>query len=458
MDSLVAGDGLTSIELVPEDAMGVGWHLLGPDYSLGDPQAITTAIRSLLLDGSTVVGRQSDNRDITFSVQVKATSRNDLTIRENQLRSIVERAVWTLSWTPEGGATTVFDCFRGQVETGWDEREEGWWTRQVNIVCRALPFGRNPTSGTLPLEVMRSGTSRWREYEVADALGNARSPLALSMTRNSGADELPVALVHSPPATADPLIPKVLSVPGLSTVTVDVTAHPFDGTYAIIGVIDPQLVSYRVLGPGGGVHTVVQAVGITIVETVDGVTTGSQTLNRVITDSTGNTGYIVVGTVTLPFRRITEAAVVEYQFTIISAATDNGVTSVGGGHDYFELLVLDTAGQLAFINDAQGVGGETSYSLDVVEPTPLQSIGDVLVSLPPPSTAKVGAEGAFVSGGPFIVDPIGGPKPDGSYGPAPILAHFSTLLDPGGFTAKPDLVASYSPRWLGERESDIEIL
>lgn len=118
--------------------------------NMGEPQAVVSAVRSLFLDGSVVSGKFSDNRTISFDIEITGATALAATQALDALQYQLDQQTNTLMVTPVTGLPVVFDTFRGQLaeDFSWKGRANGL-RRLVTISMPALPFGRTPTTSTL---------------------------------------------------------------------------------------------------------------------------------------------------------------------------------------------------------------------------------------------------------------------------------------------------------------------
>lgn len=123
-------------------------------YSRGNGVPRTVEISSLLLDGSTVSGRNTDNR--TFSIPAKIThptSRAIVNGGVELLADIVDQGKFRLQLTtdPQGGPALplVFQCQRGTCEPQYDQDMEDGLVRYVTLTFPAHPFGWSADLTTL---------------------------------------------------------------------------------------------------------------------------------------------------------------------------------------------------------------------------------------------------------------------------------------------------------------------
>jgi hypothetical protein len=123
---------------------------LSPAASWGDPLPLTDSFASLLRDGTVVSGLRSDNRTIQFQIEVHSTTRLGLTQAESALAFQVDKQANTLTVCPDGGLPLVYDTYRGSTKRMWDAFLERSFTRTVEVILPAQPFGRNPSAITIP--------------------------------------------------------------------------------------------------------------------------------------------------------------------------------------------------------------------------------------------------------------------------------------------------------------------
>lgn len=393
--------------------------ILGHDF--GDAQVVTSSLPALLYDGSLVVGRRATNRQMTLPLQVKAPTRLLLAQRVAALLTAADSPSWVLTWTPDAGLPIAWDCFRAQPNVGWDMIEEGAFSQQVDLVFEAQPFGRTP-GAALALTRAATATGKWSRTLLTGYLGNARTPLDIRISFGTGAGG--IAFLHAPPASADPLIDYVLALTA-GVKTIDTTLHPYAGTYNALAVVNA-------LGTGPGTRTYT----LLVEQQLNGVTIAQQTFSQK-DPTTASSYYISFGPLSMPLIPyvLGSGSAVGYKFTV----TDT--TGTGTATTFHDVILFDTMGQT--------VVSLPDQNLHVAPPTPLQAVGPIYTT---PVTAGVGNEYAAAStlqsGGPFVLEPNGGPRLDGSVGPAPLIVW---SIGTGVSPLRSVTSALYVPRWLSER-------
>ena len=129
---------------------GGTYNIIDGKRGLGDPQTITSIVRSQLTSGAFVTGALSGNRTIIFDILVSATNRLALSQASSSLLAAVNSPMpQTLAWTPDGCPATVFDTFRGQATTTWSGKMERSLLRVIHVEMQALPFGRSDIQRTI---------------------------------------------------------------------------------------------------------------------------------------------------------------------------------------------------------------------------------------------------------------------------------------------------------------------
>lgn len=154
---------------------------------LGNAQAVTAVIDSLLTDGELISGERDSNREISLTVLVEGSDLAALADAEALLVAQARKQRNTLTVEPgdDIGPTTVFDTFRAQVEWQRDEDFERSNLRRFVLTIPALPFSRSlepivddadtpPTDGGTLLYNCESttGWSQWRSGIPSAFTGN----------------------------------------------------------------------------------------------------------------------------------------------------------------------------------------------------------------------------------------------------------------------------------------------
>lgn len=143
-NSLVVTAGAFTADLMsPTSAFRVGE---GHDFA--DAEVITALVQDDDTDGALVVGERAGNRTVTLPLSVRAPSRALISTYVSQLRQALNTATFTLTWTPDGGLPTVWDCFRATVKTTWSTKTDQRWM-QLEATFQALPYGRTGTPVSL---------------------------------------------------------------------------------------------------------------------------------------------------------------------------------------------------------------------------------------------------------------------------------------------------------------------
>lgn len=109
---------------------------------LGNAQAVTAVIDSLLTDGELISGERDSNREISLTVLVEGSDLAALADAEALLVAQARKQRNTLTVEPgdDIGPTTVFDTFRAQVEWQRDDDFERSNLRRFVLTIPALPF------------------------------------------------------------------------------------------------------------------------------------------------------------------------------------------------------------------------------------------------------------------------------------------------------------------------------
>lgn len=131
------------------DLAGSTYKALLAGADLGYPVPITSAIRSLYLDGSIVSGRFSDNRGIAFDVLVTGATASATAAALDALAYQVDQATNTLTYTPDSGLPVVFDTFRGSLHEDFSYQGRSATVRYVKVSFPAWPFGRTPGASSI---------------------------------------------------------------------------------------------------------------------------------------------------------------------------------------------------------------------------------------------------------------------------------------------------------------------
>ena len=155
-DSLILGDvvelllgGQTSAHpLCPGASM-----VLAPGFDRGAGVPRTLEISSLLLDGSTISGRKTDNRTFSLPIKISAPTRALVNGARELLLDIVDQEKFRLQWTPDPQTGTalplIFECFRGTGVPAYDQDMEDQLVAYVTLTFPARPFGRSADFTTL---------------------------------------------------------------------------------------------------------------------------------------------------------------------------------------------------------------------------------------------------------------------------------------------------------------------
>lgn len=112
---------------------------------LGNAQAVTAVIDSLLTDGELISGERDSNREISLTVLVEGSDLAALADAEALLVAQARKQRNTLTVEPgdDIGPTTVFETFRAQVEWQRDDDFERSNLRRFVLTIPALPHSRS---------------------------------------------------------------------------------------------------------------------------------------------------------------------------------------------------------------------------------------------------------------------------------------------------------------------------
>lgn len=138
----------------------------GSDF--GMPVPLTSMVERLFTDGEVVTGVRSGNRTIQIPVEIRGATRAAAALVEAQIAAQVTQAYSALTYTPQGGQPTVFDCFRGEVRRDWNSIVSSQGMIGLTLTLPALPFARAQSATTLvptattpvTLDSFTNGTSR----------------------------------------------------------------------------------------------------------------------------------------------------------------------------------------------------------------------------------------------------------------------------------------------------------
>lgn len=413
MDSLIL-DGLNLLDDAP--------YCLGFGYDFGDGRPDTNTLESLLLDGDRVLGDRTGNREFTIPVHVKVpegpTARTALSIAVTALLAVVDKPLYLLTWTPDGGLPIEWECYRGQADVGWSQLDEGELVQTVTLTFPAAPFGITPGAPVSASLAQRAAVNaNVAVYDVTPIIGSARSPAAAvvsSSTLTSSA-----FMVHVPPAGADPTAPIVSSVTN-NSVTVT-NAQRLRGTYALaLGV--------ATFNAANGSPPSERIMRTTV--TQQGVA-GSTVIETPYTIGPDNTGSLIfAGMLTLPLVLRPTGASVTLTFTFADT-----IVLAGGNTQVASLMLLDTRGYTVATNNAVA-GTPRAKTLYVDSPLPDQSVGSVFLSSDAVRTNAYAVPTPRISGGPLTLVP----------GTQRVALAFTDV-------GQPSLTLAYRPRWLAERTS-----
>lgn len=118
----------------------------------GNPEAVVTAVRSRLQNGSLASVASYDNRVGTVTVQVEADTYDGLAAGEAALmgQASVE-GFNTLAWSPNAALAraTVFDVVYAVLRFEFDDLNEVRLRRRFTVEFNSLPFGREETLTTV---------------------------------------------------------------------------------------------------------------------------------------------------------------------------------------------------------------------------------------------------------------------------------------------------------------------
>jgi hypothetical protein len=230
----------------------------------------------------------------------------------------------------------------------------------------------------------------------------------------------PAFLVHkahpSAPILAKPVIPvgNALDVPDGNTEyaagSVDSQNARYDGTYSVIAVNW----SWNSIGARNVTVTINQY------EATGGAVTSAD-ITAPVDPALVKNGMVNLGEITLPLKAMSPENTDGY-FTV-------AVTSGNTADRFMDVILIDTRGQLAWIN--MPGSGYTDYWIDV--PDLGVNAGNVLGSMDDRSQAVSVLDQVILSGGPFRLEPG---------------ENLLTVYSPSGM---PALDAAYWPRWWHER-------
>ena len=114
--------------------------------SFGAWQSVTTSTSSLFLDGATVAGDGTSNREVSLRVSVSGRDRAEVTSASEALLVEANKQTNTLTFTPDVGVPFVIETFRVKSPTRVDGEDEALPNMRVyELVLPALPFVRSTT-------------------------------------------------------------------------------------------------------------------------------------------------------------------------------------------------------------------------------------------------------------------------------------------------------------------------
>lgn len=127
--------------------------VLAPGFDRGAGVPRTLEISSLLLDGSTISGRKTDNRTFALPIKISAPTRALLNGARELLLDIVDQEQFRLQLTPDPqggtGLPLIFECFRGTGVPTYDQDMEDQLVAYVTLTFPARPFGHSSDFTTL---------------------------------------------------------------------------------------------------------------------------------------------------------------------------------------------------------------------------------------------------------------------------------------------------------------------
>lgn len=168
---------------------------------LGNAQAVTAVIDSLLTDGELISSERDSNREISLTVLVEGADLAELADAEALLVAEARKQRNKLTVEPgdDLGPATVFDTFRAQVEWQRDDDFERSNLRRFVLTIPALPFSRSaepivddadtpPSDGGTLLNNCESttGWSQWRSPFVGSGVGTEYAVDSTVFTEGAG--------------------------------------------------------------------------------------------------------------------------------------------------------------------------------------------------------------------------------------------------------------------------------
>lgn len=134
------------------------------DYDLGFAEPDTAEIVSLFLDGSRITGERSRNRQITLKVWVLGRTQLELASLVARLERAVDQPEFAVTFTPAGGLTVIFDCYRAAAQREWDFLRAQGSLAAVTLTCQAAPFGRSDTGETIDVSAAQVQIDGFEAY------------------------------------------------------------------------------------------------------------------------------------------------------------------------------------------------------------------------------------------------------------------------------------------------------
>lgn len=168
--------------------------------SLGVPQPVADIVATLTRDGEVPQGERTSNRAPALPISITAADRDTVVAARETILKIMNKPLWTMTWTREGGQAVVFSCFRaGPPDILNEPIVEKQALCEMTMHFSALPFGQSDTitpinfstavQGVVPLpppveldtcESLASGNSGWslssQHVEGSDSVANLTVP------------------------------------------------------------------------------------------------------------------------------------------------------------------------------------------------------------------------------------------------------------------------------------------
>lgn len=118
----------------------------------GNPEAIVTAVKSLLQDGAIAAVTGQDNRTAALTVRITADTYDGLAAGEAALNAEVNAGRNLLTWRPPSvdAVPTVFDVIWSTMRFGFDDLNENRLERRYELALTCLPFARSAEVTEVP--------------------------------------------------------------------------------------------------------------------------------------------------------------------------------------------------------------------------------------------------------------------------------------------------------------------